>query len=498
MGARQNGRMSINRREFLKGSAGLATSSLIAARAFAAATETSTIVLGPYGALKPVADLETGLPLLALPEGFSYRTFSWAGDLMTGGLRVPRLHDGMGVVHAERTGTETVITLIRNHECAFAEPILAPARYDVAIPPGQHYAPGGGTTTLQFSGRRWLSAEASLGGTFYNCAGGATPWGSWLSCEETFTDLTATGGRRHGYVFEVRRETAATTGRPIVDMGRMMHEAVAVDPATKFAYLTEDNPRCSGFYRFVPNDKSGVAGSYEKGGRLQAARVAGRPNADLMAPSVGDVYRLEWVDIDDPDANPGQMPTEFPGRHGLASGPFRNAWPKGAFLMSRGEGICHHKGRFYVVDTGGGTGPDGVGGTGEGAVWEYDPRQETLRAIFVSGTAQVGDNIDNITVSPRGGILLCEDGDRVAELGGPGTRLLGLTPTGQSFTFAQNLVVLTAGMIAKAGKQVAPGDYRSREFCGACFDPAGTTLFANLQIPGITFAIWGPWARGNL
>jgi hypothetical protein len=110
----------------------------------------------------------------------------------------------------------------------------------------------------------------------------------------------------------------------------------------------------------------------------------------------------------------------------------------------------------------------------------------------------VADNIDNITVSPRGGILLCEDGDRPADQRGPGTRLLGLTPEGHSFAFAQNVVALTTEMIQSAQKQVAPGDYRSREFCGACFDPAGETLFVNLQIPGITFAIWGPWERGNL
>jgi secreted PhoX family phosphatase len=486
--------MGISRRAFLKGSAGLATSSLIAARAVAAAARTSRIVRGPYGVLQPVADLETGLPLLLLPDGFSYRTFSWAGDRMAGGQRVPRNHDGMGVVHAERHGGETIVTLIRNHECAHSEPILAPARYDSAIPPGQRFAPGGGTTTLRFSGRKWLDAEASLGGTFYNCAGGATPWGTWLSCEETFTDLTATGGRRHGYVFEVRRDPVATTGKPIVDMGRMMHEAVAVDPATNVAYLTEDNPRCSGLYRFLPHDRSGVPGSYEKGGRLQAARVAGHANADLMAPSVGDTHRLEWVDIDNPDANPGRMPTEFPGRQGLASGPFQIAWAQGAFLMSRGEGICQHEGRIYVVDTEGGIGPDGMRGTGQGVVWEYEPRHEALRAIFVSGTAQVADNIDNITVSPRGGILLCEDGDRPADQGGPGTRLLGLTPEGHSYAFAQNIVVLTDEMIQGADKRVAPGDFRSREFCGACFDPAGETLFVNLQSPGITFAIRGPWS----
>ena len=488
--------MGFNRREFLQASAGVAASSLIAARALGAGARTSAIVPGPYGLLAPVADLETGLALLMLPEGFAYRTFSWAGDAM-GKMRVPTLHDGMGVVHAEKRGAETVVTLIRNHECPLSQPILAPARYDTAVPPGQRFAPGGGTTTLQFSGQRWLSVEPSLGGTFYNCAGGAAPWGSWFTCEETFTDLTTHGGRRHGYVFEVRRDAAATTANPIVDMGRMMHEAVAIDPATNYAYLTEDNPRCSCLYRFVPNDRSGTPGSYEKGGKLQAARVIGRPNTDLMTPAVGDIHRIEWVDIDNPDAHPGQTPVPFPGRPGLVGGPFLNAWTKGALLLSRLEGICHHQGKLFVVDTAAGTSAAGVRGEGEGAVWEYDPREQTLRALFVAGTAMVGDNIDNITLSPRGGILLCEDGDILLDRNGPGTRLLGLTKDGDSFAFAKNNVLLTEAMIQGAGKQIKARDYRAQEFCGACFDPAGTTLFVNLQYPGITFAIWGPWERGT-
>jgi hypothetical protein len=468
------------------------------ARRSLAAPRPSQHVPGPYGPLRPVADLETGLPLLMLPEGFEYRSYSWSGDPMTGGEPTPDAHDGMGVIAGGRVGSEIDITLVRNHERALASPIAAPARYDKAIPTGQADAPGGGTTTLRFRGRRWISVEPSLGGTIYNCAGGVTPWGTWLSCEESYIDFTKLGGRRHGYVFEVRREAAATTGRPIVDMGRMLHEAVAIDPETRIAYLTEDQPHHSGFYRFIPKDKSGVAGSYAAGGRLQAARVAGEVHADLRTPAVGDFHRIDWVEIDDPDADPGFSPIKFLDKPASASGPFLQAWSKGALCMSRGEGIGHHAGKFYVVDTAAGHGIVGQHGYGNGAVWEYDPGAETLRAIFVADEEQVGDNIDNLTISPRGGILLCEDGRPVTDEYGPGTRLLGLTADGDSYTFAKNSVALTLEQIVAAGKRIFPDDYRGEEMAGACFDPDGEVLFVNIQRPGITCAIWGPWERGNL
>ena len=77
-------------------------------------------------------------------------------------------------------------------------------------------------------------------------------------------------------------------------------------------------------------------------------------------------------------------------------------------------------------------------------------------------------------------------------------RLMGLTRQGESFIFCKNNVQLDATQVAAAGKLVAAGDYRDFEFCGACFDPSGKVLFVNIQTPGITFAIWGPWARGTL
>jgi secreted PhoX family phosphatase len=389
------------------------------------------------------------------------------------------------------------ITLVRNHERLMASPILAPARYDTVVPPGHSQAPGGGTTTLRFRGRRWISVAPSLGGTIFNCAGGVTPWGTWLSCEETVVDFSQQGGRRHGYVFEVRREAAKTSGRPIVDMGRMLHEAVAVDPATNIAYLTEDEAYNSAFYRYVPKHASGRAGSYEAGGRLQAARVAGRAHADLRAPAVGDVHRIEWVDIDEPDADPGKPAAEITTLPARASGPFLQGWAQGGLVMSRGEGICHHAGRFYLVDTEAGRDAQGTPGRGEGAVWEYEPKDQTLRAIFVAGSQQAGDNIDNITVSPRGGMLLCENGDGITDEYGFGSRLLGLTADGDSFTFAKNSIDLAIEDTVNAGKRIEPDDYRVAEWAGACFDPDGEVLFVNIQVPGVTFAIWGPWERGS-
>ncbi len=82
----------------------------------------------------------------------------------------------------------------------------------------------------------------------------------------------------------------------------------------------------------------------------------------------------------------------------------------------------------------------------------FDPVANTLRALFVAGSQQVGDNIDNITVSPRGGILLCEDGDPVTDSYGPGTRIIGITAEGDSFPFAKNNIDLELEDIA-GGRQ---------------------------------------------
>ena len=131
-------------------------------------------------------------------------------------------------------------------------------------------------------------------------------------------------------------------------------------------------------------------------------------------------------------------------------------------------------------------------------MWVLDLANQRMRALFVSGHQLAAHNPDNITVSPRGGVVLCEDGGESPDDYGPGARVLGLTRGGESFYLAKNNVALTASQIASADKTIAEGDYRDSEFCGACWDPGARTLFVNIQTPGITLAISGPWQRGPL
>jgi secreted PhoX family phosphatase len=540
-------RFSPARRTLLKRSGAIASTTFIgtlgalhARSAAAAGGKQSVPALSPYGPVTPVNDLTTGLPLLQLPAGFTYKSFGWTGDTMADGHPTPGNHDGMAVVESRRAGRSTELVLVRNHERAFtatpSETIQAGDRYSTGLvngiitlggaltvrigannavvtnplapnpPPIVGYA-GGGTTNLVFRDGNWVSATSSLGGTLGNCAGGPTPWGSWLSCEETLFDFSAIGGKKHGYVFEVDANPADSSAEPIVAMGRFPHEAVAVDPASGYIYQTEDNRNLAALYRFIPADLDGGTGSLHAGGTLQAARIRSIVNKasaatlaqandqGLLNPEIGDEYELEWVDITDPDSDP-RVVVGQPGGVSLSAmaGPTFEAMSKGCARMSRGEGIWHSAGRMYLVDTGAGVDSRARVGQGEGAVWELNLGTMRLRALFVSANQAVGNNPDNIVVSPRGGILLCEDGG----FGDAGIRMLGLNPAGEAYTFCRNNVTLSGAQIAGVGKSVPAGEYRGSEFAGACFDPTGRVLFLNVYSPGFTVAISGPWARGNL
>lgn len=411
-----------------------------------------------YGPLAPVSDETTGLRLLELPTGFRYLSFGWTGDPLEDGSVTPRAHDGMCAFPAEPGR----VRLIRNHELRSDAGVFsrsAPA-YDPAA--------AGGTTTVEFDTARgeFVRAWPSLTGTLTNCAGGGTPWGTWLSCEETvegigsgrFPGLT----RSHGYVFEVPADGTAEAV-PLREMGRFLHEAVAVDPASGIAYLTEDAAQ-AGLYRFTPK----TPGKLADGGRLEMLAVADRPRMDTRTGQRDGVsYPVSWVPIEEPDPD-----------EPLGHGTFRQGLENGGAIFLRLEGAFFFEDLLYFVSTNGGD-------VGRGQIWVYDPGQERLHLLFESRHPAVLDHPDNITVSPRGGIVLCEDGFDTEFLH-------GLTGDGEIFRFCQNRVLLLGQ------KNKIFGDFTGAEFAGACFDPSGEWLFVNIQNPGISVAITGPWERGPL
>ena len=138
-------------------------------------------------------------------------------------------------------------------------------------------------------------------------------------------------------------------------------------------------------------------------------------------------------------------------------------------------------------------------------MWIYtpsksDPERGTMTLLYAAANEVAGNNPDNITISPRGGILTCDDGDAVEDAFGKGNRLMGYTDHGEAYIFAKNNINLSDADLAAMGRtgQFSAKDDRGNEFAGATFDFDGSTLFVNVQTPGVTFAIRGPWATGNL
>jgi secreted PhoX family phosphatase len=434
---------------------------------------------GGYGPLSPVADLRDGVERLALPAGFHYRSISVAGTPMTDGNLTPLAHDGMAVFN-----TNDGFRLIRNHEDrnAAQSPNKSvggpkPTKYD--------QLGGGGTTTLVVNPftRELERSWVSLNGTIVNCAGGRTPWRSWLTCEETIAGTADGWSKQHGYTFEVPVGADSTVSAlPLKAMGRFSHEANATDPLSGIVYETEDAGLTSGFYRFMPNRRAKLS----DGGVLQMLAIEGEDNyVTYSGQTVGERLAVTWVAIPEPDPAPD------------GGSVFEQGAALGGAAFARLEGIWFGDGAFYFNSTSGGDAK-------QGQVWEYRPMGKdkgTLTLIFESPSADVLNMPDNITFSPQGGLLLCEDGD-------DDQYLRGVTLDGKIFDFALNLTNDSEWAGATFAVADPAWNVGSLRDLGSRSDR--TTLFVNRQGEtsgpnppeaggeGMTFAIWGPWRDGAL
>ena len=468
------------RRDFISRSAAIAAGFAGLKLASSAQAESTA---APAGSKSPADAIGYG-PLLAdasdlldLPAGFEYKVISWAGQEMADGLLVPGAADGMATFAGP--GGQTI--LMRNHELAPHLPgalgsgserlknVDLSKFYDRGV---ADLPSAGGVTTLVYDTKRQRVVRQflSLGGTVRNCAGGPTPWGSWLTCEEAVDtptlaiDTPFVCAEDHGYAYDVpaTAKPQLHKAKALKAMGRFRREAVAVDPRTCIVYQTEDRDD-GAFYRFVPDRHGDLTGN----GKLQALALADQPSRDTRnwiantsanqpgseQIGVGESFDVRWIDLDDVESPADDLR-------------FR-AFDAGGARFARGEGIWWSEGTAYFACT--------TGGRAQcGQIWRYTPsplgtkaRAGTLELFIEPNDSNLIKNADNLTDSPWGDMIVCED--RID----PIVRLVGVTPNGELYTLANS--------------------HAACEFAGVCFSPDGSTLFVNIQARGLTLAITGPW-----
>ncbi len=444
--------MQLNRRHFSLLATAFAFGGLSACQQKAAVASPKTVK--GYGELIPDPN-----GLLDLPQGFSYRIISQYGEVMSDGYQVPDHADGMGCIPL----SDTKVALIRNHELAVrnlkkgpqsdAAPTIQNA-FDYTKNNGD--ALPGGTSTLIYN----LETETlekqflSLIGTIRNCAGGITPWGSWLTCEEDVTRAGEGVDRDHDWVFEVPASADELIDPvPLKGLGRFNHEATCIDPNTGIVYLTEDR-NDSLFYRFIPNTPGKLAG----GGKLEALAFADAAmgtdsrNWDTISWNTGDWRSARWIELDNTDS-----PEDDLRIRGHADG---------AVIFARGEGIHWGDNELYFCCTSGGAAK-------LGQIMRYQPDSDggKLQLFLESTDPSLFNFGDNLTVGPNNHLFVCEDQYTDTTI----NHIRGVTTEGALYDLARIRI------------QTEPA--------GACFSPDGSVLFVNLYSPAKTLAIKGPWTH---
>lgn len=406
--------------------------------------------------------------ILDLPQGFSYHIFSRTGERMDDGLSVPGKHDAMGAfpfINDDGTTDPDRTVIVRNHEIEDAHKTTGPFKHiddllgfdHTKLYDAGHGRPSrGGTTTMVYNtkAKSLESHWMSLAGTERNCAGGITPHNTWLTCEETASVKGERFEQDHGYVFEVPVTTTPSLAdpTPIKAMGRFKHEACCTNPRTGIVYMTED--RHDGLlYRYVPKDRDDL----HAGGKLQTLRVDHTPsfdtrNWDSINVKLNEPVTASWITLDDVES-----PSDDLRYRGFKAGAAR---------FARGEGMWWGNNGAYFATTTGGPGY-------HGQIWRLIPDPDNgvdrLELFAEPQDPSVLHRADNVSFSPWGDLIVCEDENEPP-------RMLGITPDGEFYIIGRNAT-------------------SNSEFAGATFSPDGSTLFVNIQNPGYTLAITGPWDR---
>ena len=456
-----------SRRSFIKKSGIISSGfiglqSLMASQFFSCLNIEETTKASKYGPL--INDPEGKINL---PKGFTYKVIAKQGETMSDGLLHPGAPDGMATFE----GPDGKVLIVRNHELMpegfgpFGKnnELLSKVPSEIFYDFGKGSRPAlGGTTTLVFNEETQEIEKSflSLVGTIRNCAGGPTPWNSWITCEEFVSNPGNGLEKEHGYCFEVPASDQIGVADPIPlkAMGKFNHEAVCIDPRTGIVYLTEDQ-KDGLFYRFILE----VEGDLKQGGQLQALTINGEPGRDTRNwPFMGKDFPLneptsvEWIDLE--DINPKRDDLRFRG------------FKSGAAKFARGEGIWFGENELYFACTNGGKNQAGqifryTPGANEGTAQETT-QPGKLELYLEPNNTRLLKSCDNLTVAPWGDLMICEDD--------PHPFLVGVTKEGDLYHFGENI------------------GYQS-EFAGGVFSPSGKTFFVNIQGPGLTLAIQGPW-----